>query len=82
MALFRNFPPGSGQVGDNRRNCLCSVYEYVSAQSPDFFELVENCTFLDRKLISALYETADGISYGAVFMMSSAAQKIRRDISP
>ena len=26
----------------------------------DFLELAENCTFLDRKLISALDETADG----------------------
>jgi hypothetical protein len=26
----------------------------------DFLELAKNCTFLDRKLIRALYETADG----------------------
>jgi hypothetical protein len=26
----------------------------------DFLELAKNCTFLDRKLISALYKTADG----------------------
>jgi len=53
MALFRNF-------GVNRRNRLCGVREYASAQFLDFLELAENCTFLDRKLISALYETADG----------------------
>ena len=53
MALFRNF-------GVNRRNRLCGVHEYASAQFLDFLELAENCTFLDRKRISALYETADG----------------------
>jgi len=26
----------------------------------DFLELAKNCTFLDRKLISAFFETADG----------------------
>ena len=26
----------------------------------DFLELAKNCSFLDRKLINALYETADG----------------------
>jgi hypothetical protein len=26
----------------------------------DFLELAKNCTFLDRKLISARFETADG----------------------
>jgi len=53
MALFRNF-------GVNRRNRLCDIHEYASAQFLDFLELAKNCTFLDRKLISALYETADG----------------------
>jgi hypothetical protein len=51
MALFRNF-------GVNRRHCLCGVHEYASAQSLDFLELAENCSFLDRKLISTLYKTA------------------------
>ncbi len=53
MALFRNF-------GVNRRNRLCGIQQYASAQFLDFLELAKNCTFLDRKLISALYETADG----------------------
>jgi hypothetical protein len=52
MALFSNF-------GVNRRNCLCGVQEYASAQFLDFLELAENCSFLDRKLISALNETVD-----------------------
>ncbi len=67
MALFRNSPPASGQVGVNHasgvtglRNCLCGIQQYASAQFLDFLELAKNCTFLDRKLISARYETADG----------------------
>ena len=44
---------------------LCALqfypdHEYASAQFLDFLELAENCTFLDRKLISALNETVDG----------------------
>ena len=38
MALFRNF-------GVNRRNRLCGVHEYASAQSLGFFELAENGDF-------------------------------------
>jgi hypothetical protein len=53
MALFRNF-------GVNRRNRLCGVLEYASAQVLDFLELAENCSFLDRKLISVPNETVDG----------------------
>jgi hypothetical protein len=53
MALFCNF-------GVNRRNRLCGVHEYASAQFLDFLELAENCSFLDRKLISALNGTVDG----------------------
>ena len=53
MALFSNF-------GVNRRNRLCGVHEYASAQCLDFLELAENCSFLDRKLISALNETVGG----------------------
>jgi hypothetical protein len=53
MALFRNF-------GVNRRNRLCGIQQYASAQFLDFLELAKNCSFLDRKLINALYETADG----------------------
>ena len=43
MALFRNF-------GVNRRNRLCGIQKYASAQFLDFLELAENCAFLDRKL--------------------------------
>jgi hypothetical protein len=50
MALFRNF-------GVNRRNRLCGVREHASALFLDFLELAENCTFLDRKLISSFNET-------------------------
>ena len=53
MAHFRNF-------GVNRRNHLCGVHEYASAQFLDFLELAENCTFLHRKRISAHCESADG----------------------
>jgi hypothetical protein len=53
MALFRNF-------GVNQRNRLCGVQEYASAQLLDFLELAENCSFLDRKLTSALNKTVDG----------------------
>ena len=53
MALFRNF-------GVNRRNRLCGIQAYASAQFFDFLELAKNCPFLDRKPISVLYETADG----------------------
>jgi hypothetical protein len=53
MALFRNF-------GVNRRNRLCGVQQYTSAQFLDFLELVENCAFLHRKLINALRVAVDG----------------------
>ena len=53
MALFRNF-------GVNRRNSLCGVHKYASAQFLDFLELAENCTFLDRKLNRVLHKTVDG----------------------
>jgi len=68
MALFHNFCV-------NRRNRLCGIQEYASAQFLDFLELAENCTFLDRKLISVIYQAADGHSliyatqenFGALF---------------
>ncbi len=53
MALFSNF-------GVNWRNRLCGLQEYASAQFLDFLELAENCSFLNRKRISALNETVDG----------------------
>jgi hypothetical protein len=52
MALFRNSPPASGQVGVNHalgvtglRNRLCGVHEYASAQCLDILELAENGVF-------------------------------------
>jgi hypothetical protein len=59
MALFRNFGVNHAKDVTGQRDRLCGVHEYASAQSLDFLELAENCSFLDRKLISALYETAD-----------------------
>ncbi|MGB5185513.1 MAG: hypothetical protein WBO84_00100 [Acidimicrobiia bacterium] len=53
MAIFRNF-------NVNRRNRLCGLQQYASVQLLDFLELSKNCSFLDRKLINALHETADG----------------------
>jgi len=53
MALFRNF-------GVNRRNRLCGVQQYTSAQFLDFLELAENCAFLNQKLINALRVAVDG----------------------
>jgi hypothetical protein len=39
----------------------CAAYISMPPRNAaDFLELAENCTFLDRKLISARYETADG----------------------
>ena len=59
MALFRNFGVKHAKDMTSQRNRLCDIQEYASAQLPDFLELAKNCTFLDRKLISALYENAD-----------------------
>jgi hypothetical protein len=53
MALCRNF-------GVKRRNRLCGMQQYASAQFLNFLELAKYRSFLDRKLINALYETADG----------------------
>jgi hypothetical protein len=60
MALFRNFGVNHAKDVTGLRNRLCGIQEYASAQSLDFLELAKNCTFLDRKLISALNKTADG----------------------
>jgi hypothetical protein len=46
MALFRNFVV-------NRRDCLCDVLQYASAQSLDFLELAKKTSFLIWKLIRA-----------------------------
>jgi hypothetical protein len=54
MALFRNF-------GVNQRNRLCGVQNRPPPRNAaDFLELAENCTFLDRKLTSALNKIVDG----------------------
>jgi hypothetical protein len=60
MALSRNFGVNHACGVTGLRNSLCGVREYASAQSLDFLELAEKFTFLDRKIISAIYETADG----------------------
>ena len=58
---FPQFPAYfSGQVGGTRQNRLGGVHRYASAHFLDILELAENCTFLDQKLIGALYETVDG----------------------
>jgi hypothetical protein len=50
MALFRN-------LGINLRDRLCDVRVYASAQSLDFLDLAQNCSFLNWKLtlVSAVY---------------------------
>jgi hypothetical protein len=55
MALFRNF-------GVNRLNRLSGIQQHAA----DFPKLAKNCAFLDRKLISAYYETTDGHQVGYV----------------
>ena len=60
MALFRNFGVNHADGVTGLRNRLCGVQKYASAQFLEFLELAENCTFLDRKLTSALNETVDG----------------------
>jgi len=60
MALFSNFGVNHAKDVTGLRNRLCGLQEYASAQFLDFLELAENCSFLDRKLISALNETVDG----------------------
>ena len=51
------FPAISAPIGGI---AWCGIQEYSSAQLLDFLELAENCSFLDRNLISALNETVDG----------------------
>jgi len=70
MALFRNF-------GVNRRNRLCGARECASAQFLDFLEPAEICTFLERKRISALYETVDG--HFLTIMLEPVPKKRPRD---
>ena len=60
MALFYNFGVNHAKDVTGLQNRLCGIQEYASAQFLDFLELAKNCTFLDRKLTSALNETVDG----------------------
>jgi hypothetical protein len=54
MALFHNF-------GVNLRNCLCGVQNRPPPRNAaELYRLEEKCTFLDRKLTSALKEAVDG----------------------
>jgi hypothetical protein len=68
MALFRNSPPASGQIGVNHAKDLtgrcgiaCAAYTSLPPRNAgEFLELAENCLFLNRKLLLALNETVDG----------------------
>ena len=60
MALFRNFGVNHVFGVTGLRNRLSGVHEYASEQFLDFLKIAENCSFLDRKLISALNETVNG----------------------
>ena len=61
MALFCNFGVNHAKDVTGLRNRLCGIQNRLSPRNAaDLLELAKNCTFLDRKLISALYETADG----------------------
>jgi len=53
MAFFRN-------LGVNRRDSLCDVLKYVSAQSLDFLDLAQKFSFLDWKLTSVHHLFVDG----------------------
>jgi len=59
MALSPNFGAISGIACP-----ACSSMPPRNAA--DFLELAKNCAFLDRKLISAFYETTDGQQVGCV----------------
>jgi hypothetical protein len=69
MAFSRNF-------GVNQRNRLCGVQEHAFAKFLDFFELAENCTFLDRKLTSALNKPWTGTSLLKIVKMASKIKAI------
>jgi len=53
MAFFRN-------LGVNRRDSLCDVLKYVSAQSLDFLDLAQKFSFLDWKFTSVHNLFVDG----------------------
>jgi hypothetical protein len=61
MALFRNFGVNHAKDVTGRCGIACAAYKSMPPRNAaDFLELAKNCTFLDRKRISALYKTADG----------------------
>jgi len=60
MTLFRNFGVNHAVGVTGLGSLVRHTEPSASAQSLDFLELAKNCTFLDRKLTIALYETADG----------------------
>jgi hypothetical protein len=61
MALFRNFGVNHAKDATGERNRLCVMQNRQPPRNAaEFLELAKNCTFLDRKRISARYETADG----------------------
>jgi hypothetical protein len=70
MALFRNSPPASGQVGFNHALGVTSL-ESASAtfasrpprNAADFLEIAKKFTFLDRKLTSAIMNLRLGTHY-------------------
>jgi len=65
MALSRNFGVNHALGVTDLRNRLCGIQNRLPPRNAaDLLELAENFTFLDRKLISALYETADGHKIG------------------
>ena len=60
MALFRNFGVNHAKDVTGRCGIACAAYKSTPPRkAADFLELEKNCTFLDRKRISALYKTAD-----------------------
>jgi len=55
MALFRNFGVNHAKDVTGRCGIACAAYSSIPPRNAaDFFALAKNCTFLDRKLISAL----------------------------
>jgi hypothetical protein len=61
MILFRNFGVNRAEGGQFGGIAGAAAYRSMPPHNAaDFLELAKNCTFLDRKLFSALYETADG----------------------
>jgi hypothetical protein len=61
MALSHNSPPASGQFGVNHASGVTGLQDRLPPRNAGaFLERAKNSTFLDRKLISALYKTVDG----------------------